>query len=56
MRNRGQEKGTPPPVMTKESGRVVGDSREGDAQPSPTQPPEGLKLDTGLAEPQTLSC
>lgn len=33
----------PPLVLTKESGRVMGDGREGDAQPSSTQPPEGLR-------------
>lgn len=45
-----------PPGITKESGKVVGEGREGAALPSPTQTPEGLRSDIGLAEPQKLSC
>lgn len=38
--NAKQERKEPPPIIAKESGRVLGDGRERDAGPSPTQAPE----------------
>lgn len=54
MRNRDRERGTP---SSHNEGKwhMVGDGREGDAEPSPTEPLEGLRSDAGLAEPQKLA-
>lgn len=47
----------PPQVITKESGQMVGDGGDGDAQLcSPPPPPPGLEVPTGLAKTQKFSC